>query len=95
MDGGATANDFLMQFQADIIDTNIQRPAVLETTALGVALMAGLAVGVYNNLEETASGWHVEKQFTPAMDPAERKEKVRGWKRAVRAVLAWARDDEE
>ena len=94
VDGGATANDFLMQFQADIINTSIQRPAVLETTALGVALMAGLAVGVYSNLEETASGWHVEKQFLPEMDPAERKEKVRGWKRAVRAVLAWAQDDE-
>ncbi|MBQ4553022.1 MAG: glycerol kinase GlpK [Clostridia bacterium] len=95
VDGGATANDFLMQFQSDIINTTIQRPAVLETTALGVALMAGLAVGVYTNLEETASGWHVEKQFSPAMDPAERSEKVRGWKRAVRAVLAWAKDDEE
>ncbi|MBR6787265.1 MAG: glycerol kinase GlpK [Clostridia bacterium] len=95
VDGGATANDFLMQFQSDIINTTIQRPAVLETTALGVALMAGLAVGVYTNLEETASGWHVEKQFSPAMDPVERSEKVRGWKRAVRAVLAWAKDDEE
>ena len=95
VDGGATANDFLMQFQADISNTSIQRPAVLETTALGVALLAGLAVGVYSDLKETASGWHVEKKFVPSMDDSERRQRLHGWKRAVDAVLYWARDDME
>ena len=93
MDGGATANNFLMQFQADIAGIAIQRPAVLETTALGVALMAGLAVGVYDSLEETADGWHVERKFTPAMDTEHREELLHGWKRAVNAVLYWAKNE--
>ena len=93
VDGGATANNFLMQFQADISGVAIQRPAVLETTALGAALLAGLAVGVYDNLAETAHGWHVESKFVPSMDPAQRQQLLHGWKRAVDAVLYWARED--
>ena len=93
VDGGATANNFLMQFQADIAGIAIQRPAVLETTALGVALLAGLAVGVYNDLNQTADGWHVERKFVPAMDAERREELLHGWKRAVDAVLYWARND--
>ena len=93
VDGGATANNFLMQFQADITGVAIQRPAVLETTALGAALLAGLAVGVYDNLAETAHGWHVESKFVPSMDPAQRQQLLHGWKRAVDAVLYWARED--
>lgn len=93
VDGGATANNFLMQFQADIINASIQRPAVLETTALGAALLAGLAVGVYQNLEETATGWHVEKKFVPAMEPEKRDELIHGWNRAVDAVLYWAKNE--
>ena len=91
VDGGASANDFLMQFQADITGAAIQRPAVLETTALGAALLAGLAVGVYPTLADTAAGWHVERKFAPAMDEARRAELLRGWQRAVDAVLYWAR----
>lgn len=93
VDGGATANNFLMQFQADVSGVAIQRPAVLETTALGAALLAGLAVGVYDNLAETAHGWHVESKFVPSMDPAQRQQLLHGWKRAVDAVLYWARED--
>lgn len=93
VDGGATANNFLMQFQADIAGVSIQRPAVLETTALGAALLAGLAVGVYNSLEQTANGWHVEKKFVPAMDQERREQLLHGWKRAVDAVLYWAKDE--
>ena len=93
VDGGATANNFLMQFQADISGVAIQRPAVLETTALGAALLAGLAVGVYDDLAETAHGWHVESKFVPSMDPAQRQQLLRGWKRAVDAVLYWAKEE--
>ena len=62
-------------------------------TALGAALLAGLAVGVYDNLAETAHGWHVESKFVPSMDPAQRQQLLHGWKRAVDAVLYWARED--
>ena len=61
--------------------------------ALGAALLAGLAVGVYDNLAETAHGWHVESKFVPSMDPAQRQQLLHGWKRAVDAVLYWARAD--
>lgn len=93
VDGGATANNFLMQFQADISAVAIQRPAVLETTALGAALLAGLAVGAYDNLEQTSHGWHVEKKFVPSMDAAQRQHLLHGWQRAVNAVLCWAKDE--
>ena len=93
VDGGATANDYLMQFQSDIAGVAIQRPAVLETTALGAALLAGLAVGVYPDLPSTATGWHVEKKFVPAMDADRRAQLLHGWERAVKAVLYWAKDE--
>ena len=93
VDGGATANDYLMQFQSDIAGVAIQRPAVLETTALGAALLAGLAVGVYPDLPSTAAGWHVEKKFVPAMDADRRAQLLHGWERAVKAVLYWAKDE--
>ena len=93
VDGGATANDYLMQFQSDIAGVAIQRPAVLETTALGAALLAGLAVGVYPDLPSTAAGWHVEKKFVPAMDADRRAQLLHGWERAVKAVLFWAKDE--
>ena len=82
-----------MQFQADIAGVAIQRPSVLETTALGVALLAGLAVGVYGDLNQTADGWHVERKFVPAMDAERREELLHGWKRAVDAVLYWAANE--
>ena len=92
VDGGASANQLLMQFQADLLGVPVQRPAVLETTALGAALLAGLAVGIYSDLKETASGWHVADTFAPKMPAEEREEKLRGWRRAVDAALHWAED---
>ena len=67
--------------------------AISASLALGAALLAGLAVGVYDNLAETAHGWHVESKFVPSMDPAQRQQLLHGWKRAVDAVLYWARED--
>ena len=93
VDGGASANKFLMQFQADVMRTTVQRPAVLETTALGAALLAGLGVGLFSSLEETAAGWHVQDTFEPAMLDAEREQLLKGWRRAVRAAIAWGRDE--
>jgi len=91
VDGGATANDFLMQFQADVMDLPILRPAVLETTALGAALLAGLAAGIYQSVADTARSWHAERSFTPRMQPADREQALQGWHRAVDAARYWAK----
>ena len=90
VDGGASANKLLMQFQADLLGVPVQRPAVLETTALGAALLAGLGVGIYKDLKETASGWHVADSFKPQMDETRREELLTGWHRAVDGALHWA-----
>ncbi len=92
VDGGASANSFLMQFQADITAIPVVRPRVLETTALGAALLAGLGAGVYTSLEETAKGWQKDLEFTPRMDEATRKMNLRGWHKAVERAKDWARD---
>ena len=92
VDGGASANSFLMQFQADITAIPVVRPQVLETTALGAALLAGLGAGVYTSLEETAKGWQKDLEFTPRMDEATRKLNLRGWHKAVERAKDWARD---
>ncbi len=89
VDGGACRNDFLMQFQADIINCEVKRPAITETTALGVAYLAGLAVGYWNSKEEIAQRWHVEQQFEPQMEDAVREENCRGWKKAVNKAMNW------
>ncbi|MBR3020636.1 MAG: glycerol kinase GlpK [Clostridia bacterium] len=90
VDGGASANKLLMQFQADLLGVPVQRPAVLETTALGAALLAGLAVGIYRDLPETAQGWHVADSFHTQMAEERREELLSGWHRAVDGVLHWA-----
>ena len=92
VDGGASANAFLMQFQADIAGVPVVRPRVLETTALGAALLAGLGAGVYSSLEETARGWQKDLEFTPRMDEATRKLNLKGWHKAVERSLNWAKD---
>ena len=89
VDGGAVANDFLMQFQADILDVAVQRPAVTETTALGAAFLAGLAVGFWKDKSEIAAMLKVQRAFTPEMAAADRERKYRGWKKAVERSLAW------
>lgn len=94
VDGGASANDFLMQFQADIIDSCVYRPDCIETTALGAAYLAGVACGYWNSKEEIQENWQLGATFAPGMLKENRKKKIQGWKRAVRCAIAWA-DDEE
>lgn len=89
VDGGACRNNFLMQFQSDLIQCAVKRPAVTETTALGVAYLAGLAVGYWNSKEEIARRWQLEQQFTPQMAPDVRAENCSGWKKAVSKAMHW------
>ncbi len=91
-DGGASKSDFLMQFQADILGVEVWRPVILETTSLGVAYLAGLAVGIWRNLDDVRKNWRVEKVFRPRMDPRKRERLYRGWKAAVKRALGWARE---
>jgi glycerol kinase len=91
VDGGATANNWLMQFQADILGVPVQRPAITETTALGAAYLAGLAVGFWASPEQIAAHWKVDRTFEPRL-PADRREALyRGWRRAVERSRDWAR----
>ncbi len=87
VDGGATANDFLMQFQADIGDIRVLRPAVRETTALGAALLAGLGIGLFKSPEEAVPCWQLDREFVPAMAPKVRETLKDGWRRAVKTAL--------
>ena len=93
VDGGATANDTLLQFQADILGVPVVRPVVAETTALGAAYAAGLAVGFWSNLDELAANWQEDRRWTPSMDEAERARLDRNWKKAVTKTLDWVDDD--
>ncbi|MDO4492762.1 MAG: glycerol kinase GlpK [Clostridia bacterium] len=95
VDGGACANDFLMQFQSDIMESDVCRPRCIETTALGAAYLAGLAVGYWNGPEDIKNNRAVDKVFVPGMDREHRAKLLKGWKRAVRCALAWAEEDEE
>ena len=95
VDGGASANNFLMQFQSDILDTNINRPKVVETTALGAAYLAGLAVGFYSSKDDIKNSWIIDKEFKPNMEEAKRANLYKGWKKAVQRSLDWAKEDEE
>ncbi len=90
VDGGATVNNQLMQFQSDILNTKVVRPKITETTALGAAYLAGLAVGYWKNLDDIQEQWQVDISFSPEMDDTARNELVNGWQRAVRASIAWA-----
>ena len=93
VDGGASLNPFLMQFQADIIGRKVVRPVVTETTALGAAYLAGLAVGFWPSREEIRRLWTADAEFTPSMDIATREKYYAGWKKAVSSVLAWDKDE--
>ncbi len=90
VDGGATINNQLMQFQSDILNCNVVRPRITETTALGAAYLAGLAVGYWKNIDEIQQQWQAEKSFTPGMENNNRIELLKSWKRAVQAAIAWA-----
>ena len=90
VDGGATVNDLLMQFQSDIMNTGVVRPVITETTALGAAYLAGLAVGYWPDMESIQNQWQVDKKFTAAMDETVRHDLTKEWHRAIKAAMAWA-----
>ncbi|MBV7530733.1 glycerol kinase GlpK [Chitinophaga sp. sic0106] len=90
VDGGATANNLLMQFQADILQSQVVRPGITETTALGAAYLAGLATGYWQDLEEIRSQWNMEKCFTPNGDATQRENWIAGWNKAVTTAKTWA-----
>lgn len=92
VDGGAVVNNFLMQFQADMLNCPVIRPKVAETTALGAAYLAGLAVGYYKNLDEIATNWSMDRSFKPAIKPAARKSLYAGWGRALERARGWAQE---
>ena len=90
VDGGATVNNALMQFQCDILHCKVVRPRITETTALGAAYLAGLAVGYWKNIEEIQKHWQIDKTFSPKMETSKANELLDGWQRAVKASIAWA-----
>jgi glycerol kinase len=90
VDGGATINNQLMQFQSDLLQSKVVRPKITETTALGAAYLAGLAVGYWSGLEETRKQWQMDRTFSPKLKPAETDSLIKGWYRAVNAAKAWA-----
>lgn len=89
VDGGAAANDFIMQFQADIMDVTVERPEIIETTALGVAYLAGLAVEFWKDMDEIAKDYSLDKVFKANMEPSIREEKYKYWKKAVERTMHW------
>lgn len=94
VDGGMVANNWLMQFQSDILGVPVQRPVVAETTALGAAYLAGLAVGYWAGLDDVTNNWAVDRVFAPSMAEATRSRLYAGWKRAVERSREWAKEDE-
>ncbi|SJZ61392.1 glycerol kinase GlpK [Sediminibacterium ginsengisoli] len=93
VDGGATVNDKLLQLQSDILDTTVVRPVITETTALGAAYLAGLAIGYWKDLDEISAYWQVDRKFTPQMPETEVKKKTAGWKKAIDAAAAYVAED--
>jgi len=91
VDGGACANDLLMQFQADVLGTDVQRPEIIETTALGAAYLAGIAVGFYKK-EQISKNWKIDRSFAPNMTPAKRKKLYKGWQKAIKRTMDWEKD---
>ncbi len=94
VDGGASANNFLMKFQSNIVQTIVDRPKCIETTALGAAYLAGLASGYWEDKEEIKANWQLGREFIPDMEQEERAGLLKGWKRAVKCALVWANDEE-
>ncbi|MEM1777949.1 MAG: glycerol kinase GlpK [Ignisphaera sp.] len=91
-DGGASKSDFLLQFQADILGIKVVRPAIPETTSLGIAYLTGIAAGVWRSLDEIRGIWRIDREFVPGMDPATRERLYSGWKAAVKRAIGWARE---
>jgi len=92
VDGGACANNVLMQFQADLIENEVIRPKVLETTSLGAAYLAGLAVGYWKNIDEIKVQWKQDRVFKPEMDSEKRNELLKFWNKAVKRTQNWIED---
>ncbi len=95
VDGGASANNFLMQFQADVLGVPVEKPEVTETTALGAAYLAGLAVGFWPDQKTIAEHWKINRKFAPFMGATEREKLYKGWKKAVQRAMKWAEEDAE
>ena len=93
VDGGASANNFLMQFQSDILGKEVLRPECIETTALGAAYLAGLSVGYYSDLQEIRENWALSNTFNPKITEEERAKKVKGWQRAVKCALCYSEEE--
>ena len=91
VDGGACKNNFLMQFQSDIIDAPVHRPVCVETTAMGASYLAGLAVGYWKGKEDVIKNWAIDREFEPAMDKETREKELAGWKKAVESTFGWAK----
>lgn len=95
VDGGAVANNFLMQFQSDILATEVHRPVVTEVTALGAAYLAGLAIGFWDSIDELKHKSQLDRSFTPCSDDKKRNRRYRGWQRAVECAKGWAFNEED
>lgn len=95
VDGGACANNYLMQTMADISNLPVERPCCVETTALGAAYLAGLAVGYWSSTDEVVKNWSVDRTFLPQITAEERAKRIKGWNKAVRCSYHWALDEEE
>ena len=93
VDGGASANNFLMQTQADLIAAPVKRPKCIETTAMGAAYLAGLAVGYWKDKEEVVRNWAIDQTFEPEIEETTREKKIKGWNKAVRYAFDWAKED--
>ncbi|NLV86165.1 MAG: glycerol kinase GlpK [Clostridiales bacterium] len=93
VDGGASSNNLLMQMQSNFIQAPVHRPKCVETTAMGAAYLAGLAVGYWKNKEDVLKNWAIDRVFTPEIDMEERDEMVRGWDRAVKCSFGWAKEN--
>ncbi len=93
VDGGAVANDFLMQFQSDMMHTPVVRPTRIETTAMGAAFLAGLAVGFWKSSDELEDKFSVDREFIPQMSHEERNKLYHGWQKAVERSRRWAEED--
>ncbi len=95
VDGGASANDFLMQTQADILGVPVNRPVCVETTAMGAAYLAGLAVGYWKDKEDVVKNWAIDQTFEAGITPEEREQRIRGWNKAVRYAFDWMKEEKE
>lgn len=93
VDGGASANNLLMQIQSDLIDAPVHRPKCVETTAMGAAYLAGLAVGYWSGKEEVVRNWAIDRMFTPEIGAQEREKRIKGWNRAVKCSFGWAKEE--